>query len=49
MDHMVSFDLTGKAALVTDASYGIDFAIASAITAAGATILAYIDRQPDEE
>ena len=32
------FDLTGKVALVTGASYGIGFAIAKALSAAGATI-----------
>ncbi len=34
-----SFDLTGKVALVTGASYGIGFAIASALSGAGATIV----------
>ena len=33
-----NFDLTGKVALVTGASYGIGFAIAKALSAAGATI-----------
>ena len=33
------FDLTGKVALVTGASYGIGFAIASAMAEAGATIV----------
>lgn len=33
------FDLTGKVALVTGASYGIGFAIASALSEAGATIV----------
>ena len=36
---MVSFDLTGKVALVTGASYGIGFAIANAMAGAGATIV----------
>lgn len=34
----VSFSLEGKVALVTGASYGIGFAIASAYAQAGATI-----------
>lgn len=34
-----AFDLTGKIALVTGASYGIGFAIASALADAGATIV----------
>ena len=33
---MVNFSLEGKVALVTGASYGIGFAIASAFTKAGA-------------
>ena len=33
------FDLTGKVALVTGASYGIGFAIATAMADAGATIV----------
>lgn len=36
---MVNFSLEGKVALVTGASYGIGFAIASAFAAAGATIV----------
>ena len=36
---MSMFDLTGKIALVTGASYGIGFAIASAYAKAGATIV----------
>lgn len=36
---MTSFDLTGKIALVTGASYGIGFAIAKAYANAGATIV----------
>ena len=34
-----SFDLTGKVALVTGASYGIGFAIATAMANCGATIV----------
>ena len=37
-EYMKNFDLTGKVALVTGASYGIGFAIAKALSAAGATI-----------
>ena len=37
-DYMNSFRLDGKIALVTGASYGIGFAIAKALSAAGATI-----------
>ena len=36
---MVNFSLQGKVALVTGASYGIGFAIASAYAEAGATIV----------
>ena len=37
-EYMKNFDLSGKVALVTGASYGIGFAIAKALSAAGATI-----------
>lgn len=36
---MTKFDLTGKVALITGASYGIGFAIAKAYAKAGATIV----------
>jgi len=36
---MNQFDLTGKIALITGASYGIGYAIAKAFYAAGATIV----------
>src|SRR5699024_9811887 len=39
MDFMKNFSLEGKVALVTGASYGIGFAIASAYAEAGATIV----------
>ena len=35
---MNMFDLTGKVALITGGSYGIGYAIASGLSAAGATI-----------
>ena len=38
-EFMKQFSLEGKVALVTGASYGIGFAIASAYAAAGATIV----------
>ncbi len=43
---MNQFDLTGKTALVTGASYGIGFAIAKALGQAGARIV-FNDRKPD--
>lgn len=43
---MVDFSLKGKVALVTGASYGIGFAIASAIGEAGAKIV-FNDRKPE--
>ncbi len=39
MDFMKSFSLEGKVALVTGASYGIGYAIATALSKAGATIV----------
>lgn len=39
MSNLQSFSLEGKVALVTGASYGIGFAIAKALSAAGATIV----------
>ena len=39
MAYTQNFDLTGKVALVTGASYGIGFAIAKALSKAGATII----------
>ena len=39
MAYTQNFDLTGKVALVTGASYGIGFAIAKALSKAGATIV----------
>ncbi|MCR4718853.1 MAG: SDR family NAD(P)-dependent oxidoreductase, partial [Firmicutes bacterium] len=36
---MSQFDLTGKIALITGASYGIGFAIAKGYAKAGATIV----------
>ena len=36
---MDSFNLEGKVALITGASYGIGYAIASALAEAGATIV----------
>lgn len=43
---MVNFSLVGKVALVTGASYGIGFAIASAMGQAGAKIV-FNDRKPE--
>ena len=39
MSEFTNFSLEGKVALVTGASYGIGFAIASALAEAGATIV----------
>ena len=39
MDYLKQFSLEGKIALVTGASYGIGFAIASAYAKCGATIV----------
>ena len=41
MKDLNAFSLEGKVALVTGASYGIGFAIASAMAAAGATTVSY--------
>ena len=38
-EFMKNFSLEGKIAFVTGASYGIGFAIANALSAAGATIV----------
>jgi len=43
---MKQYDLTGKVALVTGASYGIGFAIAKGLASAGATIV-FNDRKED--
>ena len=43
---MKQYDLTGKTALVTGASYGIGFAIAKGLASAGATIV-FNDRKED--
>ena len=39
MDYINNYSLEGKVALVTGASYGIGFAIATAMAGAGATIV----------
>jgi len=43
---MKQYDLTGKVALVTGASYGIGFAIAKGLASAGATIV-FNDRREE--
>lgn len=42
---MVNFSLEGKIALVTGASYGIGFAIASGFAKAGATMFSTISNK----
>ena len=46
MDYRKMFSLEGKIALVTGASYGIGFAIASGLANAGATIV-FNDIKPE--
>ena len=43
---MKQYDLTGKVALVTGASYGIGFAIAKGLASTGATIV-FNDRREE--
>ena len=42
---MVNFSLEGKIALITGASYGIGFAIATSFAKAGATIVSTISNR----
>ena len=46
MNQYLNFSLKGKVALVTGASYGIGFAIASAYAEQGATCLLYTSPSP---